>query len=180
MNFLSSTALNMFMFLCDISLFLLAFSLFFPCLSLTVCVCQRWVSEKLSVESLRDLELFGGEVQGKPRCNKRFLKHCLHIRHQHKQKTTSCHSFALSKSLLCSASQMSSLNHKQENFSQSAICYLSQVCAILFNASCLCVNLVCKNCCIFVFGCQIFSFAIIPKFELYLNLSYPSCGNVVW
>ncbi|CAG07236.1 unnamed protein product, partial [Tetraodon nigroviridis] len=27
---------------------------------------QRWVSEKLSVESLRDLELFGGEAQGKP------------------------------------------------------------------------------------------------------------------
>lgn len=31
----------------------------------TFCVCQRWVSEKLSVESLRDLELFGGEAQGK-------------------------------------------------------------------------------------------------------------------
>lgn len=29
------------------------------------CVCQRWVSEKLSVESLRDLELFGGEARGK-------------------------------------------------------------------------------------------------------------------
>lgn len=25
------------------------------------CLCQRWVTEKLSVESLRDLELFGGE-----------------------------------------------------------------------------------------------------------------------
>lgn len=46
--------------MCNLSLFLLAFLSFFP---LTLCVCQRWVSEKLSVESLRDLELFGGETQ---------------------------------------------------------------------------------------------------------------------
>lgn len=72
MSHLYSTALNMFLlFLWSIFLFSLAFSLFSPCLSLTLCVCQRWVSEKLSVESLRDLELFGGEVQGKPRSNKR-------------------------------------------------------------------------------------------------------------
>lgn len=37
------------------------------CLSFTLCVCQRWVTEKLSVESLRDLELFGGEVHCKHR-----------------------------------------------------------------------------------------------------------------
>lgn len=49
------------LYLCvTFSLFLLAFLSFFP---LTLCVCQRWVSEKLSVESLRDLELFGGETQ---------------------------------------------------------------------------------------------------------------------
>lgn len=61
MNHLYQTALNMFLW--NVSLFLRAFSLFSPCLLLTLCVCQRWVSEKLSVESLRDLELFGGEVQ---------------------------------------------------------------------------------------------------------------------
>lgn len=40
---------------------------------INLCVCQRWVSEKLSVESLRDLELFGGEVQGKPNLQKKKL-----------------------------------------------------------------------------------------------------------
>lgn len=62
MNYLHSSALNVVVYLWSIFLFLLAFSLFPPCLPLTLCVCQRWVSEKLSVESLRDLELFGGET----------------------------------------------------------------------------------------------------------------------
>ena len=31
------------------------------CSLMVLLFCQRWVSEKLSVESLRDLELFGGK-----------------------------------------------------------------------------------------------------------------------
>lgn len=55
---------------------------------INLCVSQRWVSEKLSVESLRDLELFGGEVQGKPKTKQKktlFTHWCVY---QHKQKTT--------------------------------------------------------------------------------------------
>lgn len=90
---------------------------------INLCVCQRWVSEKLSVESLRDLELFGGEVQGKPTYQKQ-KKHKPLFTHwgvyQHTQKT------AFSAGSCSVASQTSSLNYNSGSFpfSQSVACYL--------------------------------------------------------
>lgn len=64
-NHFYASAVNMFMLLWNLPYSCLHFSLFFSMSVINLCACQRWVSEKLSVESLRDLELFGGEVQGK-------------------------------------------------------------------------------------------------------------------
>lgn len=81
MNHLHSTDLNMFLW--DVYLFCLHF-LSSLHVSYALSVCQRWVSEKLSVESLWDLELFGGEIQHN---GSTFQNHCLSMSlDEHKPK----------------------------------------------------------------------------------------------
>ena len=50
-------------------------SFFHVCFSPSL--CQRWVTEKLSVESLRDLELFGGEVSMQARLQSTATLSCI-------------------------------------------------------------------------------------------------------
>lgn len=52
--------------------------------------CQRWVSEKLSVESLRDLELFGGEAQRKLSYGKKGLTLPPHVCSHEKRSYVRC------------------------------------------------------------------------------------------
>ena len=59
------------------SLYSLYFSLFSMCVFHLLSVCQRWVTEKLSVESLRDLELFGGEVSMQARLQSTATLSCI-------------------------------------------------------------------------------------------------------
>lgn len=75
----------------------------------TFCVCQRWVSEKLSVESLRDLELFGGEAQRELSDSKVVLRS--HSRGFNQRETTLDEALRGSTRLLCWAQKFPGLPH---------------------------------------------------------------------